>query len=217
MMLVKQFFTQTSPRDFLCFGVKVSVATGRMCDAFWHCLWSLECRRSTPHVDTVQTPYTTPQIGPAQACGLICVGDVLVAVQGDRVKGMGFPETMGELSSFDVSLNLSVGQLLSYCHALSSDVGARAKIACLSSVVVFFCHFREGSGAGAVGTYGEMYPPFFLWFSWSGVFFRLPRFFCPGKNIVMPERRGKHVFTSSRGKYWAFLGYVLLDWSCRRR
>ncbi|CAN0027086.1 unnamed protein product [Ascophyllum nodosum] len=31
------------------------------------------------------------KIGPAQACGLICVGDVLVAVGDDRVKGMRFP------------------------------------------------------------------------------------------------------------------------------
>ncbi len=35
-------------------------------------------------------------MGPAQACGLICVGDVLVAVGGDRVKGMSFPSILGE-------------------------------------------------------------------------------------------------------------------------
>eukprot|EP00904_Undaria_pinnatifida_P002015 jgi/Undpi1/11814/HiC_scaffold_4.g01513.m1 len=33
--------------------------------------------------------------GPAQACGLICVGDVLVAVGGDRVKGLAFPTILG--------------------------------------------------------------------------------------------------------------------------
>ncbi|CAM9358235.1 unnamed protein product, partial [Hapterophycus canaliculatus] len=35
------------------------------------------------------------RIGPAQACGLICVGDVLVGVGGDRVKGMSFPTILG--------------------------------------------------------------------------------------------------------------------------
>ncbi|CAM9811101.1 unnamed protein product [Scytosiphon promiscuus] len=35
------------------------------------------------------------RIGPAQACGLICVGDVLVAVGNDRVKGMSFPTILG--------------------------------------------------------------------------------------------------------------------------
>lgn len=35
-------------------------------------------------------------MGPAQACGLICVGDVMVGVDGDRVKGMTFPQTLGE-------------------------------------------------------------------------------------------------------------------------
>lgn len=37
------------------------------------------------------------QVGPAQASGLICVGDVLVAVGGDRVKGLSFPSILGEL------------------------------------------------------------------------------------------------------------------------
>ncbi|CAB1121553.1 unnamed protein product [Ectocarpus sp. CCAP 1310/34] len=35
------------------------------------------------------------RIGPAQASGLICVGDVLVAVGGDRVKGLSFPSILG--------------------------------------------------------------------------------------------------------------------------
>lgn len=39
------------------------------------------------------------QIGPAQACGLICIGDVLVGVGGDRVKGMGFSNILGEGST----------------------------------------------------------------------------------------------------------------------
>lgn len=34
------------------------------------------------------------RVGPAQACGLICVGDVLVAVDGDRVRGMSFSQTL---------------------------------------------------------------------------------------------------------------------------
>lgn len=37
------------------------------------------------------------QVGPAQASGLICVGDVLVGVGGDRVKGLSFPTILGEL------------------------------------------------------------------------------------------------------------------------
>ena len=36
------------------------------------------------------------QVGPAQACGLICVGDVLVGVGDDRVKGLSFPSILGE-------------------------------------------------------------------------------------------------------------------------
>ncbi|CBJ48642.1 conserved unknown protein [Ectocarpus siliculosus] len=35
------------------------------------------------------------RVGPAQASGLICVGDVLVAVGGDRVKGLSFPSILG--------------------------------------------------------------------------------------------------------------------------
>eukprot|EP00903_Cladosiphon_okamuranus_P018847 g17335.t1 len=35
------------------------------------------------------------RVGPAQACGLICVGDVLVGVGGDRVKGLSFPSILG--------------------------------------------------------------------------------------------------------------------------
>lgn len=37
------------------------------------------------------------QVGPAQACGLICVGDVLVGVGDDRVKGLSFPSILGEV------------------------------------------------------------------------------------------------------------------------
>lgn len=49
---------------------------------------------SHPRVLAEQT-----QVGPAQACGLICVGDVLVAVDGDRVRGMSFSQTLCELLS----------------------------------------------------------------------------------------------------------------------
>lgn len=41
------------------------------------------------------------QIGPAQASGLICVGDVLVAVGDDRVKGMRFPEVLSEHKTWE--------------------------------------------------------------------------------------------------------------------
>lgn len=52
------------------------------------------------HRNTLGVPaYVLPdtKVGPAQACGLICVGDVLVGVGDDRVKGMRFPNILGEL------------------------------------------------------------------------------------------------------------------------